>query len=107
MEKHKTLWKKYDILMKNPNPVESPNTMNPLKLPGNDPSNECEYSCIFILMGGSSQLYYSTKLAGSGRFSTAGIIREHTFQVNLSSHFKENCFSVRARSDLYLQGSVF
>lgn len=70
MEKHKTLWKKYDILMKNPNPVESPNTMNPLKLPGNDPSNECEYSCIFILMGGSSQLYYSTKLAGSGRFST-------------------------------------
>ena len=62
--------KKYNILMKDPNPVESPNTMNPLKPPGNDPSNECEYSCIFILMGGSSQLYYSTKLPGSGRFST-------------------------------------
>lgn len=37
----------------------------------------------------------------------AGSIQEPSFQVSLSSHFTENCFSARIRSDLCLQGPVF
>ena len=67
--------------------IESLNPTNPSKLPG----NECEDSYILIILGHPSQLYYSTKSTGSGRYSICKYTPRQTQRVEGCMMFLYDC----------------